>query len=153
MRRETDAVDWRRVTSLDPNQYPLFPNLAAVPRTIFTNPHLIVEKFLPEREGDLYCLRNWIGLGDVGENVRAFSEQPIVKAAVAFGHTPVPVPAELTAWRQAIGMDYGKIDYVMPAGRLVVLDVNPTPTYRGPDPHPLLQSATQSMAQALLKTL
>jgi glutathione synthase/RimK-type ligase-like ATP-grasp enzyme len=38
------------------------------------------------------------------------------------------VPDEVHEFRRKIGMDFGKIDFVVREGRAVILDVNPTPS-------------------------
>ena len=44
--------------------YPVYGSLAQVPAGAFANPALVVEKFLPEREGDRYFVRHYLCLGD-----------------------------------------------------------------------------------------
>jgi hypothetical protein len=40
----------------------------------------------------------------------------------------VPVPNELRIERKRLGFDYGKFDFVVHEGRVVLLDANRTPT-------------------------
>jgi len=39
------------------HEYPVFENLRAVPPEVWSNPRWVVERFLPEREGEAYALR------------------------------------------------------------------------------------------------
>ncbi len=43
----------------------------------------------------------------------------------------LPVPDEVLALRRELGLDYGKIDYVIHDGQVVILDVNRTPAQPG----------------------
>lgn len=126
------AAGLGRARWLPSADYPVYASIRQVPPEAFGNPALVVEKFLPELQGDYYCLRSWVFLGDAGYNTRNFAASPVVKARAVVDKEEAPVPEEIVAARQRLGLDYGKIDYVVPAGRPpVLLDVNPTPTFRG----------------------
>jgi hypothetical protein len=118
--------------------YPVYGSLRLVPQAVWDDAGLIVERVLPEREGDGYALRVWTFLGDRDRSVRWRAREPIVKAANMTGRDPVEVPDELRAWRQRLGFDFGKFDYVRYGERWVLIDVNRTPSYprvsQGPDP-------------------
>lgn len=108
--------------------YPIFPTLADVPRSVFTNPHLVVERFLPEQEGEYFFMRHYLFLGDKYINSRVASRSPQVKAAnCEVVDVVLPLPAEVLKVRRELGMDFGKIDYTMHDGTPVILDVNQTP--------------------------
>jgi len=120
---------WRRAKFLSPEDYPVFDSLRAVPSGVWLNPRLVVEKFLAEREGDLYCLRSWVFLGkrEIARLVR--SPHHVVKSRNAVSHDTLDdVPDELRAWRARLGFDYGKFDYGIVDGKVVLYDVTPTPT-------------------------
>jgi hypothetical protein len=97
------------------------------------NPQLVVERFIPEREGSLYCLRKWVFLGDADILIIDRSNHPIVKAGDS-GQELIQgrVPEELVAERRRLGIDYGKFDYVMHEGQAVLLDANSTPGVGAP---------------------
>jgi len=40
-------------------------------------------------------------------------------------------PSEIEALRERMGFDYGKFDYVIHEGRVILLDANKTPTFQG----------------------
>jgi hypothetical protein len=87
-----------------------------------------VEKFLPEREGAYYCLRQWIFFGDHEISRRLFANSPIVKARnTVHREEGLPVPEALRALRTRLQFDYGKFDYAFVDGRTVLYDVNRTP--------------------------
>jgi hypothetical protein len=51
---------------------------------------------------------------------------PIVTAATCRAIEPVAPHPEIEARRQALGLDYGKLDYVVRDGEAILLDVNKT---------------------------
>jgi hypothetical protein len=108
-------------------RYPIYENLAAVPRDVFRNRELVVERFLPEKEGPWYFMRHYLFLGDRTRNVRVAGRDAFLKR---FECVPVdndlPVPDELIDLRRRLGFDYGKFDYMMHNGQVVILDVNRT---------------------------
>jgi hypothetical protein len=112
---------------LDVNQYPIFPTVASVPLGAFKNEALVVERFLPERDGELYCLRVYLFLGDRHVSSLGKSREPIIKRDSVVYRQEVPVPEEIAAARRRLNFDYGKFDYVMNDGRVVLLDTNSTP--------------------------
>jgi hypothetical protein len=117
------------IRSLTPYSYPIYANPGHVPIAVWQSPHLVVEKYRPEREGDHYCLRQWIFLGDKEINQRCFSLNPIVKARnVVHREDGLPVPKGLRALRTELGFDYGKFDYGLVNGELILYDANWTPT-------------------------
>jgi len=121
------AASWRRLTALNPRHYPIFESIDRVPAGVWKNEHLIVEKFLPEQEGDLHYVRYWTFFGDAGITGRHGSVCPIVKFDNSeASDIPVDVPQELRRVRRMLNLDYGRIDFVMNKGEPVVLDVNKT---------------------------
>lgn len=111
--------------------YPIYGSPAAVPRTVWLHPLLIVERLMVERDGggdDCYVLRHWTFLGD-----RDLHYQEVRQGAVAGRGNVIersligPPPAELQAVRAAFGFDYGKFDYAIVDGRIVLFDCNRTP--------------------------
>jgi hypothetical protein len=110
------------------HEYPVFNKLAEVPRGVFRNKALVVEQFLPERQGALYFLRHYLFLGDHTRSVRVAGSQPFLKRSACAGvDEDLPVPAELIDLRRRLGFDYGKFDYTVHDGKVVILDVNCTP--------------------------
>jgi hypothetical protein len=124
-------LPWTRSGLLRPSQYPIFDHPRLVPSIVWRNPMLVVEKFLPERDGDLYCLRQYLFLGESEINVRSVSPVPIVKAGNVIRREIVSQgpPSEVREIRNRLGFDFGKFDYVVHAGEPIVFDVNRTPSY------------------------
>lgn len=119
-------------TRLGYGGYSVFPSSAEVPPGVFRNPHLFVERFLPEREGDHYVLRSCSFLGSRKINLRRVSDDPVVKASRVISSEEVPAPPEIDALRRELGFDFGKFDYVLLDGKPFVFDRNRTPTYARP---------------------
>lgn len=123
----TGATPWRYVNELKTIEYPVFPSLADVPRGVFGNRNLIVEKFCPELEDGHYAVRYYWFCGDREISYRLVSTQPIIKVANAFRLEEVAVPAELRSMRQQLGFDFGKFDYAVHGGKVMLFDANRTP--------------------------
>lgn len=118
---------WRWIDTLDPLEYPLFDSKDHVPAGVWTNRNLLVERFVPEREEELYFVRYWLFFGDQGWACRFGSEKAIAKFHTRVtDEQPVEVPGDLIALRRRLGVDYGRIDYVEHDGRPLVFDVNKT---------------------------
>lgn len=116
---------------LDTSDYRVFDHPARVPWPVWHNRHFVVERFLPERDGDLYCLRTWTFLGDAYTHSRCWSPAPIIKARnVVRPEVLGEVPDELWRLRRELGFDYGKFDYVVHDGRVGLYDANRTPAAR-----------------------
>lgn len=128
-RRKLAEKHWRLARMLPPKKYPVLPKLSQVPGWVWEHRDLIVERFMPEREGDLYCLRGWVFFGKRGYTYRLFSRHSLVKAGNITRYELLgDPPAELEAFREANGFDFGKFDYVEVEGRPILLDINKTPT-------------------------
>jgi hypothetical protein len=112
------------------SDYTIFKSTSQVPRVVWDNPDLVVERFLPERRDSLYCLRTWIFLGDRETNSLYYSLQPIVKSSsnIVRREMVAEVPEELRQMRQNLGFDFGKFDYVIADRQVILYDANRTPT-------------------------
>lgn len=119
--------NWRRINRLNPLDYPIFDNKTEVPAGVWSNQNLIVQRFMPEREGDLFYVRYWSFFGDVGWAARFGSKTPIAKYETCVTeHVRIPIPKKLVSLRKEFGLDYGRFDYVEHEGKLIILDVNKT---------------------------
>jgi hypothetical protein len=125
--RQTTQPAWADVRQMKSGEYPVFSSLREVPPGIFENQHLVIEKFLPEVRGDRYHIRYYHFLGDKEFAQIYQSTSMVVKASASIGEEIVPTPPELREIRKQLGLDYGKIDYVVRDGNVILLDVNPTP--------------------------
>lgn len=120
------ALPWRFGAE---TRYRIFPSVEQVPRFVWHNPDLIVEKFVPECHDGLYCLRTWVFLGDKETNSLSYSHQPIIKSGNVIRREIVAdIPDEIRQMRKDLGFDFGKFDYAVVDGRVILYDANRTPT-------------------------
>lgn len=125
------AVRFRRLRGTGgpydkPGDYEIYDTLANVPGLRARDPTLVMEKFRPERQDGLYFTRIYQFLGDRATCSRMGSPHPIVKANESVIVESVEPHPDIVRWRHELGMDYGKLDYVMDGDSAVLLDVNKT---------------------------
>ena len=108
--------------------YSIYHSLKMVPETAWTNPNVVVERFQPERDEKGFWLRCWVFFGDIERCNKFCCPDPIVKAGNAIARERAPVPDELRNERVRLGFDYGKFDFVINKGQVILLDANRTPT-------------------------
>ena len=114
---------WRKILP----KYPVYDSIKEVPAGVWKNQALVVEKFLPEKEGDYYHIHLYMFLGDCSRNVRVASLEPFVKNSTYTGSFEnLQVPEEVLQFRRELGLDYAKIDYVVHEGQVEILDVSQT---------------------------
>lgn len=124
--------------------YEVFERKADVPPGVFANRNLVVERFLPEREGDLYSVRLYTFFGDHDHTRILGSLEPIVKGRAVTTRGFVEPHPDIVALRHELGWDFGKWDYVMRDGRAIVLDMNRTPGR--PDSEEVARENARSLA-------
>jgi len=56
------------VRKMKPSNYQVYNTIEDVPHPVWRNPNLVVERFMPEREDDYYCIRVCFFLGDVNKS-------------------------------------------------------------------------------------
>jgi hypothetical protein len=118
---------WARRSVLPVGAYRVFRSARDVPEGVWRNPRLVVERFAAEREGTSYCCRHWLFFGTREVHRRTVSPDPVVKASARLEPLAEPVPQPLRDLRAELGFDYGKFDYGLVDGEVVVYDVNRTP--------------------------
>ena len=123
-------LPWTLTAQIGSPGYRIYERSRDVPWVVWHNPRLVIEKFLPERQGDQYCLRQYVFFGDREINTLAVSPEPIVKAwNVTRRELLSETPPALRVMRASLGFDFGKFDYVIRNGEVVLFDTNRTPTY------------------------
>ncbi len=100
--------------------------MADVPRADFERSDLVVERFLPEQEGNLFFIRNYEFLGDRSTCTRLAAKDPIVKDQTLVRIEEIEPHPEIVQARKRLNFDFGKFDYVLHNGRPVLLDANKT---------------------------
>lgn len=120
---------WENARSLV--RYSIFRSSRDVPPGVWKNPHLVVDKFLPERNAaGEFVLRIWIFLGDRSLHYSCISREPIIKSSNTLRREQLDrddIPEELRRRRSELGFDYGKFDYVQINGKAHLIDANKTP--------------------------
>ncbi len=142
-------VTCKGTSYLDPTRYPVYKSLKDVPLGVFKNKNFIVEKFLPERDGEYYCLRRWIFFGDKDISVLSRSKDRIVKPSNTVSIEHIPVPEDIYSIRQHLKFDYGKFDYVLRDGNVVLFNVNRTMAAGGRNPSEFAQKTAQLLAAGI----
>jgi hypothetical protein len=151
LREQLAKRSWRYARTLPHKTYPVLNSIKFVPGWVWRDDDLIVEKFMPEREGDLYCLRGWIFLGSKSYGYRLFATDPLVKTeSMVRYEINDEVPEDLIPFRKKMGFDYGKFDYVVHDGQTILLDANKTPTYRGPSDSPRIRLIAEGINDFLM---
>ncbi len=110
-------------------QYPVYPRKAQVPAWVWRQPGLVVERFLPERDGDDFVVHSAFFLGRHWIVSPTVAPAPVVKYDIVTRLLPLheEPPASVVQAAADLGLDFGKIDYVIHGGEACVLDVNRTP--------------------------
>ncbi|AHF00215.1 hypothetical protein THITH_12650 [Thioalkalivibrio paradoxus ARh 1] len=106
--------------------YRLYQRAGLVPPELWEDPAVVIERFLPEVEAGRFHLRVYQFLGDRSTCRRLASDVPIVKAANRLHSEQVEPHPIVATWRDRLGLDYGKLDYVIHEGTPILLDVNKT---------------------------
>ena len=138
-----------RTEFLEPRAYPIYPSLGEVPPEVFRNESLVVEKFLPERDGSDYVLRSYSFFGSEGFAVKTTGPSPIVKGATGSAPEFVEPDPAMVAARARLGFDFGKFDYTIHDGVAVLFDVNWTQTFGPVFPEEMRERMADRLADGL----
>lgn len=109
-----------------PNDYEVFSGYGEVPERMRTNREIVIEKFRPEMEHELYHTRFFQCLGQRWSNVRVSGAEPVVKAHNSVSVVNTEPHDQVEQWRRQFGIEYGKIDYLVIDGEAILLDINKT---------------------------
>ena len=108
--------------------YRVLDSLAEVEDDVWSDPTLVVERFLPEEDEEGgYVLRTWVFMGSRERCSRVVTANKVSKAGAIIRYEPTEVPDGLRRERERLGFDFGKFDFVIHDGRPVLLDANRTP--------------------------
>ena len=148
LQRGLSELNWKWACCLPPGEYPVLDSISEVPDWVWADSKWVVEKFLPERDGDLYCIRFWVFFGTQGYMYRLASTEPVVKnrdRAVSFEFFESEPPEALQQFRKEHQLDFGKIDYVETEAGIVPFDINKTPTLASESGAPHLKQLSKGI--------
>jgi hypothetical protein len=126
--RRRRTTQWNRSRS----PYRIYDHLAGVPRHFFADPRYIVERLMTEECDGLFWTRYLNVLGPRVNAYRISGPTPIVTGVQDV--QSIEVDPSVLEYARRIGLEYGKIDYVVHEGETFILDVNKT-TGAGRPPH------------------
>jgi hypothetical protein len=134
-----------------PRPYRLFQSVREVPERVWDKPAMVVERFLPEFDGEHYYLRVYLFLGDRGRSRRSRSLKRIIKGhnIIDVDQTPLEIPEFIVAERERLGFDFGKFDYVIHDGEPILLDANRTPGHRAGSHRPYVADLAGGLPSVL----
>ena len=120
----------KRSKALDPlfkskKDYRIFSSLSEVPDEYFSDDS-VIQKFLPEKSGDEYVVREYYFLNDAEFLIADVAEKPVFSGGRTIEATTGPAPVELQELRRKLNLEYGKIDYVLRDGKVIIFDANKT---------------------------
>jgi hypothetical protein len=108
--------------------YQVLESLADVDGETWSNPSLVVERFVPEEDPEGgFVLRTWVFMGSRERCTRSVTSDRISKASDILRYEPAEVPPQIRLERERLGFDFGKFDFVIHDGEPVLLDANRTP--------------------------
>jgi hypothetical protein len=126
-------------------RYPVFDSIEDVPGSWLADPALVVERFVPERVGDAYRFWSYIFLGDRGFGLRRLGSRPVFRIDESLQVDVVEPHPKIVTCRHELGIDYGKLDFVIIDGEPLLLDANKTIG----DPGAATQSRLPDLAMGL----
>lgn len=108
------------------SEYRVYESPTQVPAAHRRDRRLVVERFRPERDGRFYVVHTLHFLGDRLSGARLWSCNPIVTQQNLVGAEREDPHPEVVRWRDEMGFDYGKFDYVVHGDEVTLLDANKT---------------------------
>ena len=105
------------------SDYEIFPDRGSVPARRFIDGS-VVQRFRPERRDGDFVLREYYFLGDVEVLSMEIGSDPILTTGRQVDYPVASPPPEVRAVRDRLNLDYGKIDFSCPEGKVVVYDAN-----------------------------
>jgi hypothetical protein len=123
-----ERLPWRLTGLMRSKSYPLFENTKQVPKLVWRDPRFVVERFKPERNGDFYRLRHYYFFGSQEIGISLYSRSPVVKGGNSVEwEQDQNIPDGIRKIRKSLGFDYGRFDYGIIDGEVVLYDANRTP--------------------------
>lgn len=137
----------RRVARPRPEDYVVLDSMAQVPEESWCDQDRVVERFIAEREDGNFLIRIAFVFRDIVLCRKVWSRSPVIKGGNILGSEETEVPEGFRSRMRALGLDYGKVDFVIHDGSLHLLDVNKTPG--GLDDAEINQSLSGKLARGI----
>jgi hypothetical protein len=106
--------------------YKIYQSLDEVPLLYYDSEIFVIEKFLPERKGDIYYNNCYMFMGDQDFCVKFGSKLPIVKSAQIESQSVIDPHPKIIKMRHQMNFEYGKFDYAIHNGEPVLYDLSAT---------------------------
>lgn len=132
-----------------PHGYQVFNSYSAIPNELLKTDGIVVEKFMPECEHGLYHVRFYNFLGSRGNSMRLASRRPVVHINEAVAIEAIPVDPRLDDLRKKLNFDYGKFDYVVIDGEIILFDTNKTTGFIGKTDDPKIREMRWQRAMGI----
>jgi hypothetical protein len=148
MHPNNSATQWSLVQHIPTESYIVLESIDAVHEEVWTNPYLVVEKFTPEIDADgLYCMRACLFFGDEEVGLLVKSRSKIIKGrdVIDLQFISGIAPTEVQQFKKDHHMEFGRIDYVIHRGEVVIFDANKTAS--------LSQTSINELSNVLIKPL
>lgn len=145
-------IDWHRVEHIPSKNYFVLDSKDTVPAPVWSNPHLVVEQFTPEiDQNGLFCMRACLFFGRREACILMRSRSQIIKGPNVIEREFLngPAPQEVQAFKREHGIDFGRIDYVIHRGEVIILDANKTASLSHEAASMLAHVITQPLAEGL----
>ncbi|MEQ8712234.1 MAG: hypothetical protein RIC80_04415 [Cyclobacteriaceae bacterium] len=127
--------------------YQVFASYKEVPGIFKASNHYVVEKFLPQRDGDDYIVHLTAFLGDQHKTERIRSKEPVIKGHYTKStRITVPTPIDVLQLKENMGFDYGKFDFSIYNGQIELFDANSTPGGARPE---LIRSYMEDLGKGI----
>ncbi len=97
-----------------------------VPDSVWAHPGLVVERFIPEQEGDGFVIYSTYVFGEQTITWRSTMGRCIARYADLIEDRRVDTPQDVVEFARKLDVDFGKLDFLMHEGEPVILDVNKT---------------------------
>ena len=108
-------------------KYCVYPSLSEVPPSAWSNPKLMVERFIPARLAPPITKHRFDFFYEVGLNARSIFNSLLCEPKTVMHVDSVSdIPDEVIAVRRALNLDYGAIDYFVTKDEVCVIDANKT---------------------------
>lgn len=143
---------WRKRSVLDSYNYPVFDHMNDVPRGVWKNDRLIVEKFLPERlDNGEFRYRCYLFFGEQEMGMWFSAPQSVIKGSTSTSRGVTEnIPDLVREMRRSFGFDYGRFDYTEIDGEVNLFDMNKTPALGTLTLSLVPKSVTQAFANEIM---